>query len=316
MLWNDKYFLIAAELEEPHVCGTLMQHDSVIFHDNDFELFIDPDGDCHNYGEFEINALNTGWDLRLPKPYKDGGHPDDGWEIKDLKTAVHVDGSINDPRDVDQKWTIEIAIPWSVARSLSDPTAPVRTARRKGSVLEGYDLAAAESHEASVDHSASANAVVQPPRDGDQWRVNFSRVEWQYDVVDGEYHKVGGHREDNWVWSPQWTIDMHRPETWGYVQFSSSSVPFRDDESGPAKHVLQRIYYAERNYHDTHQRFTESLDEMHLVDIREKTIVGPPSIELLDGGFNATAVVRLSDGKTQQWHIRDDGRVWRDMEER
>ena len=48
-------------------------HDAVIFHDNDFEVFIDPNGDNHEYYEFEINALGTVWDLFLPKPYKDDG---------------------------------------------------------------------------------------------------------------------------------------------------------------------------------------------------------------------------------------------------
>src|SRR5262249_47687589 len=56
MLWDDEYFYVAAELEEPHVWATLTNHDAVIFHDNDFEVFIDPDGDSHNYYEFEMNA--------------------------------------------------------------------------------------------------------------------------------------------------------------------------------------------------------------------------------------------------------------------
>ena len=42
MLWDDKYLYIAAELEEPNVTGTLTKHDSVIFKDNDFEVFIKP----------------------------------------------------------------------------------------------------------------------------------------------------------------------------------------------------------------------------------------------------------------------------------
>src|SRR5690348_2715078 len=29
MLWDDRYFYIGAELEEPHVWGTLTRHDSV-----------------------------------------------------------------------------------------------------------------------------------------------------------------------------------------------------------------------------------------------------------------------------------------------
>src|SRR5207247_5901391 len=55
MLWDDNYFYVGVELEEPHVWATLTQRDSVIFHDNDFEVFIDPDGDTHDYYEFEIN---------------------------------------------------------------------------------------------------------------------------------------------------------------------------------------------------------------------------------------------------------------------
>src|SRR5437762_10018554 len=47
---------------------------------------------------------------------------------------------------------------------------------------------------------------------GDQWRVNFSRVEWRHEVLDGKYRKIPNLREDNWVWSPQGVIDMHRPE--------------------------------------------------------------------------------------------------------
>ena len=66
MLWDDEFFYIAAELSEPHVWGTVTEHDAVIFQDNDFEVFLDPDGDGHDYGELELNALNTTWDLRLP----------------------------------------------------------------------------------------------------------------------------------------------------------------------------------------------------------------------------------------------------------
>ena len=199
MLWDDRYFYIGAEMEEPHVWATLTQHDSVIFQDNDFELFIDPDGDNLNYAEFEINALNTGWDLLLPKPYKDGGKADNSWEIPGLKTAVHVDGTLNDPRDADRGWTVEIALPWEVLGKLSPMPAP--------------------------------------PHNGDQWRVNFSRVEWQHEIVAGRYRKVPQRPENNWVWSPQGVINMHRPETWGYVQFSTAEpgkALFVPDPAGPA----------------------------------------------------------------------------------
>ncbi len=161
--------------------GALTAHDSVIFHDNDFEVFLNPSGDGHNYFEFEINALNTGWDLFLPKPYREGGKADNGWEIPGLRTAVAIDGTLNDPRDVDRGWSIEIAFPWTAFAS---------------------------------------HAPVSRPWPGAEWRVNFSRVEWRTTVENGRYVKVAGLKEDNWVWSAQGLINMHVPDRWGTVRFS------------------------------------------------------------------------------------------------
>ncbi|HEY3834919.1 MAG TPA: carbohydrate-binding family 9-like protein [Bryobacteraceae bacterium] len=182
MLWDDDYFYVAAELEEPDVWATLTIHDSVIFHDNDFEVFLNPSGDSLNYFEFEINALNTSWDLFLARPYNKGGLADNSWEIAGLKTAVHVDGTLNDPRDRDRQWTVEIAFPWTAFAS----RAPVRR-----------------------------------PALEESWRVNFSRVEWKVETAGGKYSKVPGLKEDNWVWSPQGVINMHVPEKWGRVRFES-----------------------------------------------------------------------------------------------
>jgi len=181
MLWDDEYFYVAAEMEEPHLWATYDRHDMVIFHEHDFEVFLDPDGDGLHYFEFEMNALNTGWDLYLAKPYKDGGKADDGWEIPGLKTAVHLKGTLNNPTDKDQGWTLEIAIPW---KSLNRGPRP---------------------------------AIA--PKSEEEWRVNFSRVEWILDAVEGKHKKRKGLKEDNWVWSPQGVINMHVPEKWGKVKF-------------------------------------------------------------------------------------------------
>lgn len=102
MLWDDQYFYIGAEIVEPHLQATLTKRDSVIFQDNDFEVFIDPNGDRNEYYELEINALNTVWDLFLPKPYRDGGKAQDSWDIVGLKSAVRLDGTLNDPTDTDR----------------------------------------------------------------------------------------------------------------------------------------------------------------------------------------------------------------------
>ena len=164
MLWDDTYFYIAAEMEEPHVWATLTEHDSVIFNDNDFEVFLDPDGDNHSYFELEINALGTVWDLRLVKPYRDGGPALNEWHALGLQKTVQIDGTLNDPSDTDRSWTVTLALPWpDLAQHAGRPV---------------------------------------PPKHSEQWRVNFSRVEWDVTTQDGAYQKVPGRPEHNWVWSP------------------------------------------------------------------------------------------------------------------
>lgn len=275
MLWDDAFFYVAAELEEPHVWGTLATHDAVIFHDNDFEVFIDPDGDNHEYYEFEINALNTGWDLLLPRPYKDGGRAVNGWEIPGLKTAVAVDGTLNDPRDRDRSWSVELAFPWKVLEEVAYRPAP--------------------------------------PRDGDQWRVNFSRVEWRHEIRDGKYKKVPDAKEDNWVWSPQGVINMHRPETWGIVQFSAGkpgTVEFAPDPAGPTRHVLHEIYYAQHDFRKMHRRWAKTILELGFA-ANDGVWEG---VELHVAGdlFEATKRLTRPEGGQETWRIRQDAKLSRE----
>lgn len=228
MAWDDKYFYVAARLEEPHVWGTLTQHDSVIFQDNDFEIFIDPDGDNQQYLELEINALNTEWDLRLPKAYRDGGPALNEWEVPGLKTAVVVEGTLNDPTDLDTAWTVEWAIPW---------TALAEFAYR-----------------------------ACPPRPGDVWRVNFSRVEWRHTIgADGKYAKLKGYPEENWVWSPQGRVDMHRPELWGHVRFVTSAEEAKKPviaEDQAARWFLLEVYDAQKAYFTKEKKYASSLESL------------------------------------------------------
>jgi hypothetical protein len=276
MLWDDRYFYVAARLDEPHVWGTLTRHDAVIYQDNDFEVFIDPDGDNHQYYELEINALNTEWDLLLSKPYKDQGEARNEWEVPGLKTAVHVEGTLNDPADTDQAWSVELAIPWAVLAEF---------AHRKS-----------------------------PPADGDQWRVNFSRVEWRHELKAGRYQKVPKLREDNWVWSPQAAIDMHRPERWGYVQFATGPIGqgvFRPDPTASARDILHRIYYAQKDFFKAHGRWAATLKELGLGDdLGRAANSNPPSLRLTRDGYQATIEVRRSNGQVVPLHIRQDSLVW------
>jgi hypothetical protein len=279
MLWDDRCFYVAAEMEEPDLWGTLTDRDAVIFHDNDFEIFIDPDGDTHNYYELEVNALGTPWDLLLIKPYRDGGPPINGWDIAGLQIGRDLRGTINVAGDRDTGWTVEIAMPWKVLQE----TAPGR----------------------------------KPPSPGDSWRVNFSRVEWQIDVSGGRYsrHLAPGTKdplpEDNWVWSPQGAIDMHMPERWGYVQFSSlpaggGAATFVDDPNERVKWALRRLYYRQNRFREGKGSYATNLDALEVGNIRIENMdfkpvmmAGPSTYEITAPGAGGTLV-----------HISQDGRVW------
>lgn len=270
MLWDDTYFYVAAVFEEPHVTGFLTQKNSVIYHDNDFEIFIDPDGDNHNYYEFEMNALNTIWELTLPKPYRASGQPRLGTNLPGLKTAVKVDGTINDPSDEDVGWTVEIAIPWE---GLATYCQGGRTA---------------------------------PPRDGDQWRVNFSRVEWLYKVVDGAYRKVPKEErpEDNWVWSPQGVIDMHRPWYWGVVEFREERrlADVVRDPVIEAQQILMLVYEGQHARRERGQPPARTLRELGL------SFGYPIRIEVDEQWWQATMPWRNVDGELIECQVTPDQR--------
>ncbi len=255
MLWSDKCLYIGAELDEPHVWGTLTERDSVIFHDNDFEVFVDPDRDNHLYAELEINALNTVWDLILVKPYRDGGPAVNGWDIKGLRTAVHIDGTLNDAGDVDHGWSVEIAIPFAALGEIARTSCP--------------------------------------PHEGDLWHINFSRVEWLHTVVAGKYVKVPNKPEDNWVWSPQGVIDMHRPQRWGLLQFVHSEQPLPTEE--PKRDILWDLSEAQKEFRGKHGRWATSLGELG----------GQFAGVLLE------ATTHQFEASLGGWRINHEARIWK-----
>lgn len=278
-------------------------HDQVIYHDNDFEIFIDADGSTHGYKETEINAAAASWDLLLNKPYNDGGGENStrvygpaGFDMfppqGTAKVATYVTGTLSDPTTPHTYWTAEIALPFN---------------------------------KLVVNTTATA-----PPSVGDMWRINFSRVEWGVQVVqttNGSRYWLapscttcpipGTVAEDNWVWSPQGSIAMHLPERWGFLQFADTAInqtqPVTSPE-WPVRQVAMALYYAQHAYAGApapaggNGTYTASIAALlpYTPDtgvLNGTCTVGLPVISLGPGGTTFTAT--LSDG-TYTASIRDD----------
>jgi hypothetical protein len=233
MLWDDSCIYIAAKIIDPNVWANLKQHDEVVFHDNDFEVFINPNNTTHQYFELEFNALNTVFDLFLNKPYRNGGNAMINWNAEGLRSSVKVQGTTNNPADKDTGWTIEIAIPFKA-------------------ISLGNDI--------------------QIPKDGTLWRINFSRVEWDTKVVSGQYVKLKDEKgndlpEHNWIWSPQGVINMHYPERWGYLQFNkapTNNLTFVLPYAEQQKQYLWLIYYKQKQLYGLHKVYEPSLNKLDL----------------------------------------------------
>lgn len=232
MLWDDKYLYIYAQLEEPHIWGTLTEHDAIIYHDNDFEVFIKPSEHQSLYYEIEVNALNTIMDLIMAKPYRLGGEAIMHWDVKNLKSAVHIEGTLNNPNDIDQYWSVEMAIPFT---------------------------------------SISSFGRTSTPKFNDFWHINFSRVQWQHSIQNGQYKRKteNGKRlaEDNWVWSPIGIINMHYPEKWGYIQFTDNVKTNDLAKSHRIEQVAWDIYYLQQLYsQSTRAKYSGKLESLPSFD--------------------------------------------------
>ncbi len=213
VLWDDDKLYVAFWIEEPNVTATLTERDSLIYEDNDVELFIAGD-DC--YYEFEINAFGTFYEVFFvwDDAYESGGfseipeldrsapgalafngvgftkHPRGArtgfwhWDFPGLRSAVAVDGKINEGSSQDRGWTVELALPW------------------KG-----------------MQHLASGRSL--PPDDGDVWRISFSRFN-QYKepppAADSSGWATGAHG----IW------DSHIPELFPFVTFSTDPVDHKE----------------------------------------------------------------------------------------
>ncbi|WP_257657114.1 carbohydrate-binding family 9-like protein [Parapedobacter lycopersici] len=209
VLWDDDYLYVGYWLEEPNVTATLTERDAPIYQDNDAELFI---AGADGYYEFEINSFGTIYEVLFfwqeefeKKGYgqlaeldttREGVRPFNGvgyknhprgkrigfwnWDFPGLQSAVHINGTINKPDDTDKGWTVELALPW-----------------------KGLELL------------AKGDGRALPPKDGDVWRMDFSRF---------NTHKKDTTDSGGWAWSSHGVWDSHVPECFTYITFSNQVI--------------------------------------------------------------------------------------------
>ena len=213
VLWDRQRVYAAFWVEEPNVQADMTERDDVICKENDVEWFI---AGRDAYYELEINARGTIYEVffvwngeydkidygsRDPslKVDAEGARDFPGvgfrkhprgprrgfwkYDLPGLEWGTHIDGTLNDSSDRDRGWTVELAVPWEGLALLAEP--------------DGRSL---------------------PPRDGDVWRMDFSRFNTYRQAPPCQ--DSGGQ-----FWSPHGERDSHIPELFPIIRFSEELLP-------------------------------------------------------------------------------------------
>lgn len=210
LLWDDEYLYAAYRVVDPDIrAQTVKPNEHVYVNDDDVELFIDL-GDF--YYEVGINPINCTYQIQwtwLDPVVKsqNWAHLEDllktpdylyytrrssemlgrignrDFDLPGLRHAVTAQGSINNPAVTDQGWTVELAVPWSGLVQLSAGTW-------------------------------------KPPNEGSTLRIQAYRAQHNWSEVNGNF-LGGGSDFQGYTWSVMGNTNVHNPERWTSVRFTS-----------------------------------------------------------------------------------------------
>ncbi len=118
-LYDAENLYLAFFAQDNDAWSSLKDRDSETWTEEVVEIFIDPDGDGKDYIELQVTPNNVIFDARFAAKLGRGkGSRQEqidtakAWTSK-LVSAVHVDGTANDPSDTDKSWTVELKIPFA-----------------------------------------------------------------------------------------------------------------------------------------------------------------------------------------------------------
>lgn len=133
MAWDDEFLYLVFRADDPDAWSSFENDDDPLYQQEVVEVFIDADGDGRTYNEMQVAPTGRRFDARFEGPRQG---MDLSWH-SGMRTAVVVDGTVNDDTDRDRGWTVEMAIP----------------------------------------HTSLYAVPNTPPKRGDVWRVNLFRLE-------------------------------------------------------------------------------------------------------------------------------------------
>lgn len=277
MLWDENYLYVAAELEEPHLWANNQPEKDIIFRDNVFKIFIDPDNNMNDDFEIQINPQNKMLFLIMNKPYRDAGTPITGWNPIGYKSGVKLLGTINNSGDTDKGWLAEIAIPLAALKF--DPlNSKQNTNFRINFLRTNFDFIVKEGvYSKAMDNNGKAF----PP--------HYS------------------------CFTPQGIINMHYPERWAYTVFSDKALhptpeKFNLPYSEKQRKYLWLAYYRQKEFFKLNKKYAISLKDLNIPE-SGILIDGKSNILTMEATSKQFLVLIRENGSANSISVDHDGLI-------
>lgn len=126
--YTKTHLVVGAYLKDEHVWGTLEGRDAKTWEQEVLEVFIDVDSDSKDYLELQITPNNVIFDANFKEMLGRGKGSAKAqidrakaFNVEGLEHAVHIDGTLNNDKDKDKSWTVELKIPFKSIPGLKAP---------------------------------------------------------------------------------------------------------------------------------------------------------------------------------------------------
>jgi len=114
--WDNDNLYLAFVCVDTDIWGTMRKRDDPIYEEEVVEAFLCSGRDVRRYYEFAFSPHNVVFDAMIECPESGDRRflkVDAGWGCAGLHSAVQVVGTLGDRSDVDDRWTVEVALPFS-----------------------------------------------------------------------------------------------------------------------------------------------------------------------------------------------------------
>jgi uncharacterized repeat protein (TIGR03806 family) len=112
ILWDRDYIYFWAELEDSDLQSLVKERDGKTWDDDVFEVFVKPSVTHSGYYEFHVTPGNVQMDLFIPQRGPNAYSLYRSADSFDFKSAVRLDGTLENRSDIDRGWEVEFAVAW------------------------------------------------------------------------------------------------------------------------------------------------------------------------------------------------------------